>query len=618
MKKPNQDSSILENFPTDIWAYLAIHLTGEQLGRLKMTGAKLLWLKLTHPRVVKSVHIGTDFLILKSWPAFLKEFPSIENLTIHIKSQRWWSELDLRLASMPPTLKKLKFRGWGSVGKFFSGKKISLKKLVPQLEVLDLGHITTPNHRWLLTAGCLTKLKSWKWTFRSSLLPRGLQVVEVNYLLFDDTKDALPPALCKLDIFEGEISDRNVFAFLPRSMTSVTLPRLGFSIAKSPDIVSQLPRTLTELSIQAHLPSSAWKYLPPSLQKLSFYADEPPQYPEKRGLVTYDPCPLETLPRSITHLETSAHKPTLWYPPSDISLPTYFPPRLTTLNIAMNHLSPEGAKLLPSSILSLHLANLCEQICKHLPKGLTSLKARSVLVGPNLIKLLPKSLTRLRMTYPLQDDLWIDYNTGINLKRVSKRPEYPAHQEYCRSENWGSDIFPPNLIRLVFHWHCYGVGDSFLEKQKLPNLLELKLDKTCHITNRYIPHLNPHLVSLVIGSPSITGECFRHLPRSLTHLKLETSSIQDSDIQHLPRGLKTLYMDDANDLTSCCVADFPDLVYLSLYENFEIEQSSLPNFPYTLRSRQLGITVRLATWYIDDGEVVEEERDEGGEDPNVW
>ena len=107
-------------------------------------------------------------------------------------------------------------------------------------------------------------------------------------------------------------------------------------------------------------------------------------------------------------------------------------------------------------------------------------------------------------------------------------------------------------------------------------------------------------------------------PTQKSHLKLRTESIDDSHIQYLPRALKTLYLANAHALTSNCVAHFPDLDYLSLSSSFQIKRSSLPDFPYTLRSRQRGITVSIARWYIIDGEIVEDDSPIGGETPEQW
>lgn len=82
MERPKNNFSLVHNFPPDIWAHVARFLSGEPLVRLKLTGAKHLWRNLKAPNVVKSVNLGQDFQQLKSWPAFLNEFPTLEDLSI--------------------------------------------------------------------------------------------------------------------------------------------------------------------------------------------------------------------------------------------------------------------------------------------------------------------------------------------------------------------------------------------------------------------------------------------------------------------------------------------------------------------------------------------------------
>lgn len=115
-------------FPPDIWAYIVCFLPGEQLGRLKMTGATSFWCKLRRPHVVKSVILGADYLHFKRWPAFLNEFPSLEKLVIHGKDATWWSDLGIRLDLMPYTLRKLQLKGIGSIS-FFVGENVRISTL---------------------------------------------------------------------------------------------------------------------------------------------------------------------------------------------------------------------------------------------------------------------------------------------------------------------------------------------------------------------------------------------------------------------------------------------------------------------------------------------------------
>ena len=83
MDTPKRQVSFLESFPPDIWSYFVWYLPGDQLGRLLMTGATLLWQRLKSPNVVKSITLGQDFLVFKSLPRFLDDLPSLDELSIH-------------------------------------------------------------------------------------------------------------------------------------------------------------------------------------------------------------------------------------------------------------------------------------------------------------------------------------------------------------------------------------------------------------------------------------------------------------------------------------------------------------------------------------------------------
>ena len=107
MDTPKRHVSFLESFPPDIWAYFVWYIPGEQLGRLLMTGATLLWRRLKSPNVVKSITLGQDFMVFKSLPRFLDELPSLDELLIHSNNDVWMCKLDLTIDSIPSRVRKL-------------------------------------------------------------------------------------------------------------------------------------------------------------------------------------------------------------------------------------------------------------------------------------------------------------------------------------------------------------------------------------------------------------------------------------------------------------------------------------------------------------------------------
>ena len=111
MDGPKLEVSWLEYFPPDIWACIVWYLPGEQLGRLMMTGATLLWRRLKSPHVVKSIKLGQDYLIFKSPPKFLNELPSLDELLIDSRNDEWSRNLGLTIASIPSGVRKLELSG---------------------------------------------------------------------------------------------------------------------------------------------------------------------------------------------------------------------------------------------------------------------------------------------------------------------------------------------------------------------------------------------------------------------------------------------------------------------------------------------------------------------------
>lgn len=317
--------------------------------------------------------------------------------------------------------------------------------------------------------------------------------------------------------------------------------------------------------------------------------------------------PLETLPRSITHLEISSEE-CYWGPPSPTSqaASSYFPPQLELLRISQIHLSPEAAKFLPSTLTYLSIENLCEQITRHLPKSLTTIFARRVWMSPNLSKFLPKSLTSLDLECAETNTPWYDYKTGLRYGSVSDLPGFTIHEKALANMDWGGEYaFPPKLTYLQIS-SFYVLGDSFMAHQQLPYLTTLHLESSRHFTDFSIPLLSRHLAFLKLSaSDQISGKCFPQLPRGLTHLDIRSSpSIFDSDIQHLPRTLRVAHLDYAIHLTDKCIPDLPrSLRRLSLMGNEKITTSCFPMLPPLIRSKESRDRSYMGTWIVDCGRI---------------
>lgn len=376
----------------------------------------------------------------------------------------------------------------------------------------------------------------------------------------------------------------------------------------TPERVSLLPRALTELILQDYyLPSEAWIALPSSLTKLTCPNPKLIPLPSTSGPSDQrvQPFPLETLPKSLTHLDFLKWEKVVCLPPTGFETfeeisKSYFPPRLTLLRAPEMQLTPTIAKLLPSSLTDLEIASLCELICENLPRGLRRLKVDKVLMSPNIFKFLPRTLIELDLACASKYDDRFDYCTG-ELVKYDSLPEFAIHEE-AMNKCWHD--LPPSLTHLIVHYF-ENMGDIFVANLKLPNLLHLIGCQS--VTDHAIKFLNPHLTVIDFGASRITGKCFPILPRGLLYLYMDSAcDIFDSDIQHLPRTLKELEMNSAVDLTESCIVDLPrHLTLLSIYRNDKITPSCFAALPYSLRSSQNEFSADFAKWNIGCGRIHE-------------
>lgn len=665
MDTPKQDVSCLIKFPPDIWAYLVSYLSGEQIGRLKMTGSALLWRKLTFSGVVKAIKLGNDFLQFKSWPAYLNEFLSLEELSIHSPTEVWWSEMGVKLNLIPSTVRKLRFTGpyglFFDFSNFFVGPKgedLHFDELLPHLEILDIRTMRLMGCSWMTRCPpTLTKLSTAQWDGQSEL-PSSLLHLTLSRSDAISLRPGLkfPPHLETLDLCASvpiinalvpllpasflrltcEISQSSLHKVdigkLPRAMISFHLNSFAnLDLFNPPESVSLLPPTLTELDIPALLPTSAWATLPANLKTLCCRTDQSCTVTSKNVRELDDPFmdetkkgttlayhnyalqtyPFNTLPRTLTDLHcvspgTPGVDNLFFGPPSEDMLTSYFPLGLTSLSLACAQLAVEVAKLLPTSLTRLKIGALCERVCEFLPSGLRELTGHCTLMSPNLIKFLPESLTFLALTRAIATSRWYHDATGCNYQ-ISKFPEYAKHVKCESSMDWKGDFsLPPGLTHLKLR-NFEMLQDAFIMNQQISKLLELRLESGSNqISDLSIPFLSPRLKILILSqSIDITGKSFAALPRCLVWLDLNSaSSIFDCDVQHLPRTLKKAYLDSAIHLTDTCVRQLPqNLELISLKKNAKITPSSFPYFPYTLRYSQVYRSVQLAKWSIRRGAI---------------
>lgn len=609
-----------------------------------MTGAISLWHKLTSLNVVKSIKLGEEFIVFKSFPRFLSDFHSLEELSIHSYNHQWSRNLGMRIDLIPSGVRKLELTGkWKQCGdKLFGDHSAPLKlnECLPHLEIVDFCCLKFSNYSWMIYfPQSLTKLTLKRWdgqvelptslirfkadqvdiskrTFVSKLPPTLESFVAISEVYgVDLVVPLLPPSSRK--VYLGGLVTKcsagpsipNILELLPKSLTWLAVPRCaGINFVENPELTELLPSTLRKLQIVPDFPFSAWRLLPQQLTELSFQSPSTKVEFCNMEEAIQSSLPFGMLPRAITSLRVlvGSFQEQYWSG-SDASC---FPPQLTYLKISNVQLSPQTAKLLPSSLTFLHLGNFCERVCKHLPDGLKTLISHATLMSPNLSKFLPRSLTHLQLAAASASNTWFDYDTGEKIESVAKLQwEYSMHTK-CLSPSFAwkhSSPLPPKLAYFILK-SAHNLGDSFLLHTNLPNLFELNLSSSCYFTDLSIPVLSPNLTSLNLRSASrITGRSFEFLPRSLTFFDLSSSeSIFDPAIQCLPRSLKRLFLSRAVYLTDMCIPDLPpNLEKLSLNHNSQITPASFSCFPLTLRSSQTlaTCTVELSNWFVFEGKI---------------
>lgn len=77
-----------------------------------MTGDTYSWQRLKYLSVVESIKLGEDFFKSKSLPGFLKEFSSLQEVSIY-SYYEWTQESRLSLLSIPCGVRKLVLEGFG-------------------------------------------------------------------------------------------------------------------------------------------------------------------------------------------------------------------------------------------------------------------------------------------------------------------------------------------------------------------------------------------------------------------------------------------------------------------------------------------------------------------------
>lgn len=578
-----------------VWASIAEYLTGEQIGRIKLTGSKLFWGRISAPGVVRSVNLGTDYLLFEEWPVFFKELPSVEELIFSNTHPSWYRGWDPCIEFVPKTLRKLTLKY--SPPFFFHCRDCSVCSLVyqvPLLEHLDVPLAWDSQYEWMeLVPRSLTSLSISRW---DGVFPLPPTLIRLDVFKIDQTKThpiifpprledlrcevdslsqlvvSLPPLLKRLSVSIDEDSvTYKVFGLLPRSLTRFEMFRVHNTEDThitapdaycAHDFSSVIPPALEYCNVP--IPEYLWPLLPPTLTayiNLSLY-----DLTEANRTTVQ----LHVLPKGITSLQVGSYSSSRFLcdvPKVNPSRPgadsapivQLFPTFLTKLHAPTLQLTIDAVKSLPLSLTKLEVAYLDAQQCELLPRGLVTLSVASTVWSDNFCKFLPPSLQYLYLRHAGVEDMIIEPNTGLIHKfgSVSKRPA-DYHPILL-------DDLPLSLTNLVLR--DFTVSEYSCQNRKLSNLASLSIEDSAELNDNLIPLLSRHLVELSLPEAAkVSGKCFPFLPTTLRFLNLDSSvNIQDSDIQHLPRNLKSAYFKAAIHLTPACVKFLPRyLQYLSV------------------------------------------------------
>lgn len=591
----NTPSSIFSNFPPDIWACIAHYLPIESLGVLKLCGSKYMWRLLATKNTVKAIIMNLDNFPWKSWPSFLNELPSFEELSITCLPTTWTPRLNM----IPCTLRKLEVRENAS---FFDGpdkQPLLLVDHVPQLEVLYTQLRWCDRYPWMRhIPASLTKLSCGRWRGEFPLPPSLIHLTLSSFYLAKKNTLPFPSGLISLKIDDiGNLAA--LVPLLPPSILSFEETVCYHKSTLTASEFKQFPTNLTKLRVQIglptgcdlsifphltdlliwELPNNGWKHLPTTLTRLE-------------------------LPFRNTHyidFELSSHSSssTSSHPPP-LNMPS-----LTYLKLQQAQLSVEASAQLPSSLTRLHLSHLDPDACEHLPRGITELNVSYAIVSPEFIGFLPPSLTYLKMSTPHKDSDWFDRNTSSFLK-------FPEYEQLLASNpirpyrRWkGAPAPPPSLTSL--NLRRFADTEDVVAHESLTRLYSVLLDHSANLTNEVIPRFSRYLKILRLPcSSKITSACFVDLPPRLIKLNLRFSSeIFDSDIQHLPRTLEYVSLANGIHLTNACIADLPQsLKKISLAYNEKITTSVFMDLPPGLRVRGSDAPFSVKLWRVSNGKIV--------------
>ena len=635
IEEPKRDFSLLLEFPPDIWASIADLLPAEQLGRLKLTGSKSVWQRLRTINTVTRIILGQDFVHFQRWPAFLRDFPSVRELSIMHYNEQWCLDCGARLDLMPSTLRKLTLKLNPTVlPLFFCGegdKPLYMADHVPLLEYFDLGmewgqpsgvHPGSDFQRiftlwdsklpWLTRLPTsLTSLKVTYWNPKTPLPTSLIHLHVQNVIEYDrlsTTTLEIPPNLESIKC--GTLYGADII--IPKLPASIVVLEAGYLNAthnkQYPAWMSIMPKSLITLECDVMhesrspfgitpnltlacqslreltlntLPTEHWHCLPQTLCKLVFKnflitsstVSRSLSHPLDNTKTTFVTVPIELLPRSITHLDVDVE---------------YSEIILLDSNTDRSESSQSHSEFFPPNLTFFRARNLQFTLdtAIALPPTLTTLEVEYF--DNRLYEYLPRGLEQLVSTQTMMTADSVKFLpsslTSLHLELTSC--DYQWIDPYTAEPMDAGQLMVtyPHIYQNSMTCFCEA-NLAFPQNLKYLYLQGFSLDD--HLSSlmpMYLQELN------LSDSPSVlTNAFFPSLPRYLTTLYLQIDvEITGECFEDLPRSLTELHLPKCGKVANSAIKHLPqNLQVLGMNEATQLTEICLIDFPRSLESLRL-------------------------------
>lgn len=376
------------------------------------------------------------------------------------------------------------------------------------------------------------------------------------------------------------------------------IEKFASSIQKATTNLLSLPLTLNSLYLDCEFPKSQYSHLKrfPNLESLTLARTL-----NQRDIVTTTPIPAEDLPPHLTYLraevnlklpesiprqlelasqEQRALVPALqslqflhlrYETTLDISLFALLNPDIRELHLpGHNAFRAEWLIDLPKHLSALTLNFSCsppfqyEDFFSALPKDLAELAVLGEGLRIEGLKLLPKSLTKLR--FQARDDSKLDL--------LGDKWPLPF-LKHLRIDARAGELCLSGLPKDLESLHMAGfTGDL---QHLPPNLKDLRLPGV-NISDGFMAVVPKHLTVLKLESCTSISP-WAKFPNTLTVLTIG-SILQNNHVPDLPRALTKLTLTATTALTAYCAKDLPrSLRIISLFRNSPFDFSCVPNLP---------------------------------------